>query len=84
MKENMSSWRRAGDLLIITLVGQVLTLMATAAALGGLATGQPPAWSSSRRAKVSSGTSILRMINQTNKSATNKVGMLYRNVPITA
>ena len=49
MKENMSSWsrRRAGDLLIITLVGQVLTLMATAAALGGLASGQPPAWPSS-------------------------------------
>ena len=44
MKENMNSWRRAGDLLILTLVGQVLTLMATAAALGGLATGQPPAW----------------------------------------
>ena len=37
MKENISSWRRAGDLLVITLVGQVLTLMATAAALGGLA-----------------------------------------------
>ena len=47
MKENMNSWRRAGDLLIITLVGQVLTLMATAAALGGLATGQSPAWPSS-------------------------------------
>ena len=50
MKENMNSWRRAGDLLIITLVGQVLTLMATAAALGGLASGQPPAWPSSASA----------------------------------
>ena len=67
MEENMNSKRRAGDLLIITLVEQVLTLMATAAALGGLATGQPPAWPRSRRAKVSSGTSILRIINQTNK-----------------
>ena len=44
MKENISSWRRVGDLLIITLVGQVLTLMTTAAALGGLQEGKSLCW----------------------------------------